>query len=122
MSSAARQARLLQTVLEGAATKTDPIAAAQAGFLTDVESVVQTPWSMSTGADLAYPEIRGERPENFEKGQQFEAELFRAAVADPIVHRAMIEVSHLLQPRDLLHEPHIMERIEAFSASAEAAA
>jgi hypothetical protein len=34
----------------------------------------------------------------------------------------MIEVSQLLKPHDLLHEPHIMERIEAFSASAEAAA
>jgi 2-polyprenyl-6-methoxyphenol hydroxylase-like FAD-dependent oxidoreductase len=122
MSSAAKQARLLQTVLERAATKADPIAAAQGGFMADVESVLQTPWAMSTSADLAYPEIRGERPKDFEKNRQFDAALFRAAAADPIVHRAMIEVSQLLKPHDLLHEPHIMERIEAFSASAEAAA
>jgi hypothetical protein len=51
----------------------------------------------------------------FEAGQQFEAALFRAVVADPIVHRAMIEVVQLLQPHDLLHEPHIIERIEAAS-------
>jgi 2-polyprenyl-6-methoxyphenol hydroxylase-like FAD-dependent oxidoreductase len=122
MSSAARQARLLQVVLGGAATKADPVAAAQAGFMADVESVLQTPWNMSTGADLVFPEIRGERPENFEENRKFEAALFRAAVTDPIVHRALMEVSQLLQPHDLLHEPHIMERIEAFSAKAEAAA
>jgi 2-polyprenyl-6-methoxyphenol hydroxylase-like FAD-dependent oxidoreductase len=122
MSSAARQARLLQTVLQAAATKADPIAAAQGGFMADVESVLQTPWAMSTGADLAYPDIRGERPKDFEKSRQFEAALFRAAVADPVVHRAVVEVSQLLQPHDLLHEPHIMERVETFVASAEAAA
>jgi hypothetical protein len=33
-----------------------------------------------------------------------------------------MEVSQLLQPHELLHEPDIMERIEALSASAEAAA
>jgi hypothetical protein len=56
---------------------------------------------MSTSADLAFPETRGERPENFEEGQQFEAALFRAVVADPVVHRAMTEVGQLLQPHDL---------------------
>ena len=90
--------------------------------MADVESVLQTPWNMSTGADLAYPEIRGERPENFEEGRKFEQALFRAAVADPIVQRPLMEVSQLLKPGDLLHEPHIMERIEAFSAKAEVAA
>jgi 2-polyprenyl-6-methoxyphenol hydroxylase-like FAD-dependent oxidoreductase len=122
MSSAAMQARLLKVVLDGAATEADPIAAAQAGFMADVESVLQTPWNMSTGADLVFPEIRGERPENFEESRKFEQALFRAAVTDPIVHRALMEVSQLLQPQELLHEPRIMERIEAYSAKAEAAA
>jgi hypothetical protein len=84
--------------------------------MADVESVLQTPWSMSTSADLTFPETRGERPENFEKGQQFEAALFRAVVADPVVHRAMIEVGQLLRPHDHLQEPDIMARIEAVAA------
>jgi 2-polyprenyl-6-methoxyphenol hydroxylase-like FAD-dependent oxidoreductase len=116
MSSAAKQARLLQTGLGQANAESDPVAAAQAGFMAGVESVLQTPWSMSTSADLAFPKTRGERPENFEKGREFEAALFRAAVADPVVHRAMIEVGQLLQPRELLREPRIVERIEAASA------
>jgi 2-polyprenyl-6-methoxyphenol hydroxylase-like FAD-dependent oxidoreductase len=117
MSAAAKQARLLQTVLGQTAGNSDPLAAAQAGFMAGVESVLQTPWSMSTSADLAFPTTRGQRPENFEQARQFEAALFRAVVADPVVHRAMIEVSQLLRPGDLLHEPHIMERIEDASAT-----
>jgi 2-polyprenyl-6-methoxyphenol hydroxylase-like FAD-dependent oxidoreductase len=118
MSAAAKQARLLQVVLGRAAAEPDPLAAAQAGFMAEVESVLQAPWSMSTSADLVFPATRGERPEDFEQRRQFEAALFRAVVADPVVHRAMIEVGQLLRPQGLLHEPHIKQRIEAVSAKA----
>jgi 2-polyprenyl-6-methoxyphenol hydroxylase-like FAD-dependent oxidoreductase len=120
MSVAAQQARLLQDVLGRAAAEPDPIAAAQAGFMAEVASVLQTPWSMSTSADLAFPETRGERPEKFEEARQFEAALFRAVVADPLVHRAMMEVGQLLQPHSRLQEPDILRRIEAVSAKAAA--
>jgi hypothetical protein len=120
MSSAAKQARLLQNVLDRAAAEPDPIAAVQAGFMAEVASVLETPWNMSTSADLAFPGTRGDRPENFAEAQQFEATLFRAAVTDPVVHRAMMEVGQLLQPHTRLHEPDIMRRIERFSAKAAA--
>lgn len=120
MSSAAKQARLLQDVAGRAAAEPDPIAALQAGFMAEVASVLETPWNMSTSADLAFPGTWGERPENFEEGQQFEAALFRAAVADPIVHRAMMEVAQLLRPQSRLQEPDIMGRIEAVPAKAAA--
>jgi hypothetical protein len=75
---------------------------------------------MSTSADLAFPATRGERPENFEEARQLEAALFRAAVADPVVHRAMMEVAQLLQPFSRLQEPDITRRVEAVSAKAAA--
>jgi 2-polyprenyl-6-methoxyphenol hydroxylase-like FAD-dependent oxidoreductase len=120
MSSAAKQARLLQDVLSRAAAKPDPIAALQAGFMADVASVLETPWNMSTSADLAFPATRGERPERFEEAQQFEAALFRAAVADPVVHRAMMDVAQLLRPQSRLQEPDMLRRIEAVSTKAAA--
>lgn len=120
MSSAAKQARLLQDVLGRAAAEPDPIAALQAGFMAQVALVLETPRRMSTSADLAFPATRGERRENFEEARQFEAALFRAAVADPVVHRAMTEVAQLLQPFSRLQEPDIMRRIEAVSAKAAA--
>ena len=95
------------------------VAALQAGFMAEVASVLETPWTMSTSADFAFPGTRGERPDNFVETQQFEAALFRAVVADPLVHRAM-EVGQLLQPQCLLQEPDIMQRIEAASTRAAA--
>ena len=118
MSSAARQARLLREVIGRAVAGPDPIAAVQAGFMAEIPSMLSAPWGMSTSADLAFPTTRGERPENFEQSRQFEAALFRAVVADPVVHRAMVEVSQLLAPRSLLQEPHIKARIEAVAATA----
>jgi 2-polyprenyl-6-methoxyphenol hydroxylase-like FAD-dependent oxidoreductase len=115
MTSAGQQARLLHDVLGRAAAEPDPIAAAQAGFMAEIASVLETPWSMSTSADLAFPGTYGERPDDFEEAQKFEASLFRAVVADPLVHRAMMEVGQLLQPRSLLQEPAIMRRIERVS-------
>jgi 2-polyprenyl-6-methoxyphenol hydroxylase-like FAD-dependent oxidoreductase len=120
MSSAAKQARLLLDVLGRAAKEPDPIAAVQAGFMAEVTAVLETPWNMSTSADLAFPGTRGDRPENFEEAQQFEAALFRAAVVDPVVHRAVMEVGQLLQPHTRLQQPDIMRRIEAVSAKAAA--
>jgi 2-polyprenyl-6-methoxyphenol hydroxylase-like FAD-dependent oxidoreductase len=115
MSSAAKQARLLQDVLDRAAADADPISALQTGFMAEVASVLETPWIMSTSADLAFPQTRGERPDNFAEARECDAALFRAAVADPVVHRAMIEVAQLLQPHQRLREPDIMRRIEAAS-------
>ena len=120
MSSAAKQARLLQDVLGRAGGELDPIATAQMGFMAEVASVLETPWNMSTSADLAFPRTRGERPENFAEAQEFEAALFRAAVADPVVHRAVMEVAQLLQPQSRLQDPQIMRRIEAASTKAAA--
>jgi hypothetical protein len=70
---------------------------------------------MSTSADLAFPGARGDRPDNFAEARQFDAALFRTAIADPVVHRAMTEVVQLLQPHHELHEPDILRRIEAAS-------
>src|SRR5215469_10492819 len=121
MSSAAKQARLLDDVLSRAVAEPDPIAALQSGFMSEVGSVLETPWTMSNSADLAFPQTRGERPDNFAEAREFEAALFRAAVADPVVHRAMIEVAQLLQPQSLLQEPDIRRRIEAASVTQAAA-
>jgi hypothetical protein len=43
MSSAAKQALLLQDVLSWSTAEPDPIAAVQAGFMAEVASVLETP-------------------------------------------------------------------------------
>jgi 2-polyprenyl-6-methoxyphenol hydroxylase-like FAD-dependent oxidoreductase len=112
MSSAALQARLLRDVLVDAAAQSDPVAALQEGFMTEVASVLETPSAMSTSRDLLFPDVRGQRPEHFQASIEFESAMFRAAVIDPVVHKAAMDVNQLLQPRSLLRSPHIMERID----------
>jgi 2-polyprenyl-6-methoxyphenol hydroxylase-like FAD-dependent oxidoreductase len=118
MSSAAKQARLLLQVLTQSAAEAQPISTVQAQFMAEVATVLQTPWTMSTSADLAFPETRGERPDNFEELRQSEAALFRAVVADPVVHRRVMDVAQLLLPDSVLQEPDIQRRIEAASTKA----
>jgi len=113
MSSAALQARLLRNVLEDAVAESDPVVALQEGFMAGIASVLETPWAMATNRDLLFPDVRGLRPENFQEGIEFESAMFRAAVTDPVVHKAAMDVNQLLQPRVLLRSPHIIERIEA---------
>jgi hypothetical protein len=84
--------------------------------MAEVGTVLETPWTISANNDLAFPASRGNRPDNFEQARQFEAAVFRTAVEDPAVHRALFEVMQLLQPLAQLREPHIMERMEAVSS------
>lgn len=113
MSVAALQAKLLRETLGRVAGEADPIAALQRQFMTEVGPLLQTPWSMGVNADFAYPGTRGERPERYEEGRQFEAALFRAVVADPVVQIAFSDVMQLVKPFDHLQDPEIQRRIEA---------
>jgi 2-polyprenyl-6-methoxyphenol hydroxylase-like FAD-dependent oxidoreductase len=113
MTVAARQAGLLREVLDRVAGEADPIGALQAGFMSEVGSLLQAPWTMGVNADFAYSSTRGERPERYEESKQFEAALFRAVVADAVVQRAFSDVLQLIKPFELLQDPDIQRRIEA---------
>ena len=115
MSVAAKEARALQLLLRQAGAEADPIATVQAGFVREAARILPAPWNLSAIADLAFPTTRGDRPEDFAEHQRFEKALFRAAVADPVVHREMIEVAQLLRPLSDLQRPDIEQRIDAAS-------
>ena len=115
MTVAAREAKLLRDILDRVTGEADPIEALQAAFMSEVGPLLQAPWTMGVNADFAYPTTRGERPERYEESRQFEAALFRAVVADPVVQRAFSDVLQLMEPFELLNEPDIRRRIEAHS-------
>lgn len=122
MSSAALQAKLLHDVLARVAAQADQISALQTQFMAGVGAVLQAPWTMGVNADFAYPGTRGERPEGYEEGRQFETALFRAVVADPMVQAALSDVIQLVKPFDRLQEQDIKRRIEAHAQVAQHAA
>jgi len=120
MSVAARQARLLCQVLDRVGRQADPISALQTGFMSEVGALLQAPWNFGVNADFAFPGTRGERPEGYEEGKQFEAALFRAIVADPVVQRAFADVLQLVRPFEVFHDPGIKRRIEAHAMAQDA--
>jgi hypothetical protein len=115
MTIAALQAKLLRDCLVRATAEAHPISATQTQFMSEVGNLLQTPWNMGVSADFAYPSTRGEPPEGYGEGRRFEAALFRATVADPIVQAAFSDVIQLIKPFEHLQRPDIRRRIEAHS-------
>ena len=112
MSVAAREAVLLHHLLGARASLTDPLCGLGKEFLAEASPLIDTPWNMAALPDFAYPDTRGDRPEDLERSLKFAGALARIAVRDEAVQRLLIEVWHLIRPHSVLAEPELMQRVE----------
>ena len=121
MSVAAQEARLLNQLLKGRATKADPFAGLALAFFSESLPLVEAPWNMSAVPDLVYPETRGERPTDFESRLKYNDALIRTAMHDAAVHRLLAEVQQLLKPPSVLQDPAVdrLVRLELFQMGGE---
>jgi hypothetical protein len=111
MSVAAQEALLLHRLLGRGGG--DPLAGLAPVFFAEACELIQTPWSQAAIPDFALPQTTGERPPDLERRLKFGGALTRLAAEDPVAHRLMIEVRHLLKPASALCAPELLERIEA---------
>jgi 2-polyprenyl-6-methoxyphenol hydroxylase-like FAD-dependent oxidoreductase len=118
MSVAAKEACLLRDLLAGASSEGQGINGLAATFLNEAQKIIETPWSSSAIPDYGDPLTEGPRPPDLEKSLKFGAALFKAAAADPAVHKVMSEVQHLLRPGSAYQNPEIADRIKAAMAAA----
>jgi len=107
MSVAAQEARLLNQLLKGRATKADPLAGLAPAFFSESLPLVEAAWNMSAVQDLVYPETRGERPPDFENRLKYNGNLIRTAMHNATVHRLLTEVQQLLKPPSVLQDPAV---------------
>jgi len=70
MSVAALEACLLRKLLEAPRAEGDPIGALAPTFFTEVQTLIDTPWSVAV-LDFAFPDTRGQRPADFETTLKF---------------------------------------------------
>jgi 2-polyprenyl-6-methoxyphenol hydroxylase-like FAD-dependent oxidoreductase len=121
MSVAAQEARLLNQLLKGRATKADPFAGLALAFFSESLPLVEAPWNMSAVPDLVYPETRGERPVDFDSRLKYDGALIRTAMYDAAVHRLLVEVQQLLKPPSVLQDPAVdrLVQFELFQMAAE---
>ncbi|RZN33492.1 hypothetical protein CWO90_09730 [Bradyrhizobium sp. Leo121] len=112
MSVAALEACLLQRLLGRLGEDSDPIAALAPAFFAEVQTLIETPWSVAI-LDFAFPDTRGQRPADFETTLKFGIALTRLAAEDPAVHKLTAEVQNLLRPRSAYLEPALVQRVLA---------
>ena len=80
-------------------------------FFAAAAAVIDTPWSMAVGADLAHPQTKGKRTAavNFING--YIAKVFAAGQTDERVARAFLDVANLIAPPPSLFHPAILWRV-----------
>jgi hypothetical protein len=110
MTSAAQQAAALKVLLASAADENDPLEWLQSSYFKKLAEVLEAPWSVAV-SDLIYPETTGTRPETFERSMQFAAGLMRLAVADPAIHKLVVEVQQLLKSPSVYNDPELHRRV-----------
>jgi len=80
-------------------------------FFKAAAKVIDIPWQVSVGADLALEQVRGPRPFPVNLINAYVGRVQRVAVQDPRVAAAFIKVMHMIEPPPSLFAPAIAWRV-----------
>lgn len=80
-------------------------------FYERAAKVIDTPWSLAAGADLAFPEVVGSRTRGGKLVGRYVAGVMRAATRDEMVCLALVRVTNLLESPAALFRPGIVWRV-----------
>jgi 2-polyprenyl-6-methoxyphenol hydroxylase-like FAD-dependent oxidoreductase len=80
-------------------------------FLKDIAEVIDAPWQISAGGDLAYPEVEAPRPPMVDMMNAYMSLLQSAATRDGQVTRMFMRVAGLVEPADALMSPDMIYRV-----------
>jgi len=84
-----------------------------ARFFTAAAEIIDVPWRIAVGGDLALPQVPGPRPISVRLINAYIARVQKAAIDDPIVAAAFIKVMHLLASPPTLMSPSVIWRVLA---------
>ena len=105
MTVAACEALALRDVLGGSSS------ALQRRFFKAAAKIIDIPWQLAVGSDLALPAVQGRRPLAVRVVNAYIARLQRAAVRDPLVAGAFVKVVHLVKAPPSLFAPRVLWRV-----------
>ena len=80
-------------------------------FLREVGRIVDVPWDMATGGDLAFPGVVGERSRQMRLLNAYLAKLFAGSEHDPQLGRAFLRVAGLVDQPQTLLAPGVVARV-----------
>jgi hypothetical protein len=82
------------------------------GFLRHLGRIVDVPWNMATGGDLAFPNVVGQRRTvQMRILNGYLAKLLAGAAHDPRLGRAFLRVAGLVDPPQALLAPGVAARV-----------
>ncbi len=80
-------------------------------FLADVAKVIDLPWEISAGGDLAFAQVAGPRTAKVRFSNAYIARLHAAAASDSQLTRTFMRVAGLVEPPDALMRPGTVLRV-----------
>ena len=80
-------------------------------FFRQIGQIVDVPWSMATGGDLAFPKVVGQRTVQMRLLNGYLAKLLAGAAHDPRLGRAFLRVAGLVDPPQALLAPGVAARV-----------
>ena len=80
-------------------------------FFKAASHVIDGPWQLAVGADLALPQVPGPRPFPMRQINAYVGRVQRVAATDRVVAEAFIRVMHLLAQPPSLFAPRILWRV-----------
>jgi len=113
MSSAALQVQALQQLLAERAAGAQGLDGLALSFFPPAAQIIETPWTLTSNQDLAYPRTHGERPADLEERVQYFMDVDALTAEDDEVYRLLIAVLNLAKPLSALRQEPLRSRIEA---------
>lgn len=110
MTVAALEAIVLRDLLRRGSAP-DPLR-----FFKDISAVIDSPWDISAGGDLAFPGVVGARTLKVRVGNAYMSRLHKAATRDAAVTEAFFRVAGLVDPPQALMRPGLVLRVLRKSA------
>ncbi|GAA3454024.1 FAD-dependent oxidoreductase [Dactylosporangium matsuzakiense] len=80
-------------------------------FYARAARIIDVPWDMSAGGDLAYPAVEGVRTRRTDVLNAYVARVQTATGHDALVGRRFLEVTNLMRPPQSLMAPPILARV-----------
>ncbi len=80
-------------------------------FFKAAAQVIDAPWQLAVGGDLALPQVPGPRPFPLKLINAYVARVQRVAVQDAVVAAAFVKVMHMLAPPPSLFAPAVLWRV-----------
>ncbi|WP_430787996.1 FAD-dependent oxidoreductase [Actinoplanes sp. G11-F43] len=90
-------------------------------YFKDLAALIDVPWQVSAGGDLAYPEVEGPRPPELQMMNSYMALMQSAATRDGAVTRTFMRVAGLVDSPAELQTPDMIYRVLKHGTSPAAA-